>query len=227
MNSTPGTSNIKNEYMRLYINEFRAGDPLLNSTAQFLDGNWIELFNNNEYALDVGGLYLTDSLPDPDKFMIPVSEPQLTTIPAMGYLLLWTDGKEDNGVSHLNFILDRDGIQIGLARKVQDRFVYIDTLVTTYQHAAVSTGRVKDGVNSWTNFSEPTPGWSNSYAVTSMTAFGNRSLLYLSQSRFRRYPLFQSATQCCPVHADWVFVWLQRWGSSNWTFPSFLPDYTS
>ena len=168
MTSTPGTSNLKNEYKRLYINEFRAGDPSANSTAQYYDGNWIELFNNNEYSIDIGGLYLTDSLSHPNKFMIPNSDPGSTTIPPKGYLLLWTDKQEYQGLLHLNFILNQDGTQIGLARKVKDRYVYIDTLVYTYQNVHVSTGRVNDGVNSWTNFSDPTPGRSNTYALTSV-----------------------------------------------------------
>ena len=73
-------------------------------------------------------------------------------------------------LNHLGFgdfvFCNQDGTEIGLARKVQDRYEYIDTIVFTYQHVSVSTGRIKDGANSWSNFSVPTPGWSNSFKVT-------------------------------------------------------------
>ncbi len=194
MNSTPGTSNIKNEYLRLYINEFRAGDPIENITSEFHNGNWIELFNNNDYSIDIGGLYVTDSLPHPDKYKIPENDPDVTTIPPRGYLVLWSDNQESLGALHLNFILDQEGTQIGLARKVLDSYVYIDTMLSTYQHVSVSTGRVIDGVNSWTNFTDPTPGWSNSYTVTTLNSieveelrvFPNpvtNGLIYFSQPR--------------------------------------------
>ncbi len=166
MNSTPGSSNIKNEYLRLYINEFRAGDPSENMTSNYQSGNWIELFNNNDYSLDIGGLYLTDSLPFPNKYRIPENDPEVTTIPPRGHLVLWSDNHEVLGPLHLNFVLEKNHTQIGLARKVLDRYEYIDTMVFSYQHLSVSTGRVKDGVNSWTNFTDPTPGWSNGYTVT-------------------------------------------------------------
>ena len=76
----------------------------------------------------------------------------------------------------MNFTLDPQGGQIGLARKKAEEYIYIDTLVYAYQHENVSTGRVNDGVRSWTNFTEPTPGQCNScqpsaIPVTEKTTF--------------------------------------------------------
>ncbi len=157
MNSTPGFSNTKNEYRRLFINEFRAGQ-------------WIELFNYNDYPVNIAGLYVTDSLQDPGKYQIPHTTPDSTTIPSNGYLLLWPDAHTELGVLHLNFTMDPSGGEFGLSRKVNDRYLYIDSLVYTYQHTSVSTGRVNDGVNSWTHFTSPTPGRSNSAKLTATPA---------------------------------------------------------
>lgn len=174
MNSTPGRNNTKDGYSRLCINEFKAGDPANNSTTQYEEGNWIELFNNNEYDLDVGGLYMTNDLAYPNKYWIPDTSSQLTLIPPKGHLLLWSDNKDEEGELHMNFTLDQEGIEIGLARKVNNEYFYLDTLVYFYQSNSVSTGRVKDGVNSWTNFSNPTPGRCNS---NTLTAFPSKEVI--------------------------------------------------
>jgi len=194
MNSTPGQSNIKKEYQRLYINEFRAGDPSKNSGARYLEGNWIELFNNNEYEIDIGGLYMTNDLDHPYLCRIPDTAPHSTTIPPKGFLLLWCDNMENEGILHMNFTLAQQGTEIGLAGSIGDEYFYIDTLVSSYQHVSVSSGRVNDGVNSWTNFTDPTPGWSNSHTLTSVPSLesGNfkvypnpvsNGMLYFSESR--------------------------------------------
>ncbi len=64
--------------------------------------------------MDLGGLFLSDSLEDPSKYRIPTGKPDSTTIPAHGYLLLWADGQEEQGVLHLGFKLDSKSEQIGL-----------------------------------------------------------------------------------------------------------------
>jgi hypothetical protein len=56
----------------LYINEFMADND---DTIQDPDGSgypdWIELYNAGPNAIDLGGMYLTDDMNDPTKWMIP------------------------------------------------------------------------------------------------------------------------------------------------------------
>ncbi|MBN2355294.1 CotH kinase family protein, partial [candidate division KSB1 bacterium] len=54
--------------------------------------DWIELYNAGPEAIDIGGLYVTDDLSEPDMWQIPASSPQMTTIPPGEFLLLWADG---------------------------------------------------------------------------------------------------------------------------------------
>jgi hypothetical protein len=170
MNATPGRSNLPELYSSLYINEFKAGDPALNETEQFKDGNWIEIFNLSEFQVDLGGLYITNDLSYPNKCWIPDTLPQHTIIPPMGFVLLFSDNKDVEGAIHTNFVLGQGGDEIGLAKKVNNEYVYIDSLFYVHQSSHVSTGRAKDGVNAWTDFINPTPGQSNWQSVNATPA---------------------------------------------------------
>ena len=41
------------------------------------------------YAVNIGGMYLTDNLSVPTRWRIPANNTAATTIPAGGYLLIW------------------------------------------------------------------------------------------------------------------------------------------
>ncbi len=67
-------------------------------------------------AINIGGMYITDDLNDPDKWQIPTNAPTQTTIPAHGYLLLWADNETTEGPNHVGFKLDKEGEAVGLYR---------------------------------------------------------------------------------------------------------------
>ena len=96
------------------INEFMASNShtLADGGGQFDD--WIELYNPSSQSVDVGGLYLTDDLADPAKWQFPEGQPSLTTIPALGYLLIWADGDTRAGELHAGFGLSAEGEELGL-----------------------------------------------------------------------------------------------------------------
>jgi hypothetical protein len=74
--ATPGWSNpggSDGPKQGLYINEFMADNE---TTIQDPDGSggypdWIELYNAGASTIDLGGMYLTDDINDPTKWMIP------------------------------------------------------------------------------------------------------------------------------------------------------------
>lgn len=99
------------------INEWMADNAGPGGSPDPLDGgfaDWLELYNPNETAVDLGGYSLTDSLAQPGKWRFPAG----TTIPGRGFLLVWADGDEEqNGSgpdSHAPFQLSRFGETIGL-----------------------------------------------------------------------------------------------------------------
>jgi len=127
----------------LIINEVMASNT---NTVKDLQGeydDWIELFNAGDYAIDVGGMYLTDEPGNPTKWMIPNDSPGTTTIAAGRFLLIWVDGDEQDSGLHASFSLDAEGDDILLfdrdGRTLIDGFSFID------QRTDISYGRYPDG----------------------------------------------------------------------------------
>ena len=147
----------------LRINEILAlnDQTIFDENGEYDD--WIELFNDSQEAIDIGGMYVTDDLKRPDMWQIPASFPDSTTIQPGEFLLLWADKDPEQGVLHLNIKLSGDGEQIGLARKTDSGFVFVDTLIFGSQTADVSYGRFPDGGDSFKFFTVPSPGYNNIY----------------------------------------------------------------
>jgi len=84
------------------------------------------------------------------------------TIDPNGYLLFWADKDEDQGRTHTNFKLSRDGEYVGLYDT--DGSTLIDGLTFGLQSSDESYGRFPDGNDNWVPFAggTATPGWSNS-----------------------------------------------------------------
>jgi hypothetical protein len=140
----------------LFINEFLASNDSINRDETGAYEDWVELYNAGDAPLDVGGMYLTDDLGQPTKWRFPGG----TTIPAGGFLLVWTDDDEQDGPLHTGFKLSKAGEEIGLFDRDSAANVLIDSVIFGPQATDVSTGRSPDGGENWTTCS-PTPGASN------------------------------------------------------------------
>lgn len=147
----------------LRINEILALNDQTNFDENGEYDDWIELFNDSHEAIDIGGMYVTDDLNQPDMWQIPASFPDSTTIQPGEFLLLWADKDPEQGILHLNIKLSGDGEQIGLAKLTDSGFVFIDTLVFGSQTADVSYGRFPDGGDDFKFFTVPSPGYENIY----------------------------------------------------------------
>lgn len=146
----------------LVINEFMASND-----GSFLDefegaDDWIEIYNTNDFAVDVGGLFVTDDLEDPTTWQIPTTAPDTTTIPAGGFLILWADKESEQGVLHVEIKLSGDGEQIGLVEDFMGDTLFVDSLTFGAQQADTSYGYVTDGSGEWALFNPASPGASNS-----------------------------------------------------------------
>ncbi len=152
----------------LYINEFM---PANTSTITDENGeyeDWVEIYNPNDYSVDLGGLYLTDNHYPETATMtqIPITD-AITTIPAHGYKMFWFDEDMDQGIFHVNTKLGTSGDAIYLVGP--DMQTIIDSVswnASTGFGSDLSMGRITDGGDSWTLFGagfehNPTPGISN------------------------------------------------------------------
>ena len=119
--------------------------------------DWIELYNGGTSSIDLAGMYLTDDLGVPNKWVIPGG----VSIEAGGYLLFWADNEDGEGDLHTNFRLEKAGGEdIGLFDT--DGSTLINGIGTfPAQDPDESYGRKPDGGRNWSSLASPTPGSSN------------------------------------------------------------------
>ncbi len=137
----------------LFINEFMASNDLAFQDPQGEFDDWIELFNRENFEVNVSGMYLTDDFSELSLFALPD-----TTIAAGGFLVVWADGDVGDAGVHANFKLGASGEQLGL---FSSHHTSIDSLTFGLQHTDSSFGRIVDGGDEWTVFESPTPGFAN------------------------------------------------------------------
>jgi len=141
----------------LVINEFMASN---NSDSDINDpygdyDDWIEIYNNSDANIDLGGMYLTDDLGNPTKWQIPTGYPSETTVPADGFVVFWADDETTEGHLHTNFKLSGSGEEIGLFDI--DGNTAIDTIAFGEQATNISYGRYPDANDNLRFFPTPTP----------------------------------------------------------------------
>lgn len=141
----------------LVINEFMASNdvwsiPGEDPAATFPD--WIEIYNTGDTPLDMGGWYTTDDATDLVQWQLPIDKPELTTVPAHGYLLLLCDGLDNSdGALHTNFKLGSGGEDVVISEdglSITDGGSYCDTGCDLPNPGTDnSAGRDGDGAFTW------------------------------------------------------------------------------
>lgn len=136
---------------------------------QGLRSDFIEIYNTTDEAIDLGGMYLTDRADNPGMFMVPDDVPELTTIPAKDFLVLFADGNESRGPLHTNFSLDNNGEYIGLSQKIGENYQVLDAFTYQFLETNFSYGRYPDGADSWHHMPMITGGMPNSLDEPAIT----------------------------------------------------------
>lgn len=143
----------------LFLNELRAfngGSPVdENNEAD----DWFEIFNPNNFAVDLAGWYVSDALADLTKYRFSTTGTD-AVVPANGWLLVWADNQSAQGNLHTNFsVSSTNGEDLMLVGP--DGVTIVDQVSFGPQAEGVSHGRQTDGGTPWVTFDEPTPGASN------------------------------------------------------------------
>ena len=214
------------------INEFMARNDSCCADEYGEYEDWIEVYNPNPEAIDIGGLYITNDLGDPTMWQIPLAHPDSTTVQADGFLILWADRDSEQGALHLPFTLSRSGGQIGLAKVANDSYVFIDSLSFGEQSADISHGRFPDGTASWSFFSRTSPGSPNHGGVITAvmeayTGDGENSLTR-SYALHQNYPNpFNSSTSIQYSLPEPALVTLEIYNLNGQKLRTMNPGYQS
>lgn len=147
----------------IVINEFMASNGSIIADADGEYEDWIELYNPNDFPIDLAGHYLSDDPGNLTRWQFPSG----TFIPANGHLMVWASGKnktDADGMLHTNFSISRDGEPLFLI--YADGETILDAVDAVFVPRDMSYGRHPDGSPNWEYFDAQniTPGASNSDA---------------------------------------------------------------
>jgi hypothetical protein len=122
---TPGAPNTQPALVSgLVINEFSAVSGFATDGYGEHD-DWVELYNAGSTPINLGWLFISDSLNH--KLKHPLYNDSLPIIiPPGGYQVLWSDNQPEQGFDHLGFKLSSSGESIGIFQ-----FVGADTVEVT------------------------------------------------------------------------------------------------
>ncbi len=143
----------------LIINEFLASNDFCCTDEQGDYDDWVELYNDSNSSIDIGGMYFTDTPDDENPYLIPNTDSSKTTISEGGYLILWCDDDQEQGVLHLSKKLKGGGESIILMES--DGVTVVDSYTYESQTTDISMGRDPDNLDSWVFYENPTPGLPN------------------------------------------------------------------
>ena len=126
-------------FSQLVINELLAS----NNNSYFddfqEDNDWVEIYNEGDSVIDMGGMYFTDNISEGELYQIPKSDPSKTIISPGGYLLFWFDKDPEQGVLHIDCKLSSKGEQVILYDS--DGQTILDSVTYKKQITNISFGR--------------------------------------------------------------------------------------
>ena len=139
------------------INEVLAANASINLDADYKQfSDWIELYNNEDHVVDIGGYYLSDDAEDLEKWYIP----QGTKIAAHSYLVIWADKEDDSQLAlHTNFKLSQKGDGVFFSN---EDGVLVDSVKFLEQERDISCAKVDNKIV----YMVPTPNAANSEVHT-------------------------------------------------------------
>ena len=150
---------------QVVINELMAqnNSTITDEVGEFED--WVELYNNMSYPVDLSGFYLSDNTTNLTKWQFPVG----TIIPANGYLIVWADDEAIDGILHAAWKLSATGESVTLANPAQ---VVIDQVAFNAQTIDMGYARVPNGTG---NFVIQAPTYNANKSPLATAEFGNQT----------------------------------------------------
>jgi len=128
----------------IYINEVIADNKTINIDSRGEREDLIELYNANDFAVNIAGLAITDNIDNPLKYIIPEGKNGETVIPAKGHIVLFADSDEAQGALHVDIKLSSEGETIGLSQSIGSSVNWLDTLAYTSLGEDESFGRFQE-----------------------------------------------------------------------------------
>lgn len=112
--------------------------------------DYIEIYNGGDVPVDIAGWYISDTPVMPALYEFPCSEPDKTTIPPKGRVLVWADSQPEQGVLHANFSLNKSGEYVALSRRDEyGKIRTIDLVSFPALPKNMSYSRSSDGEDNW------------------------------------------------------------------------------
>lgn len=146
------------------VSTVQAGDVVINELAAdntaILDPageaeDWVEIHNTTTGAIDLGGMYLSDSAGAPTKWQFPAG----TTIAAGGYVIVWADGDVGQSGLHATWSLAATGGHVRLSNAAGAE---LDAVSYGAQTANLTYARIPNATGPFT-ITHATPGLYNGY----------------------------------------------------------------
>ncbi|MCQ2607601.1 MAG: Ig-like domain-containing protein [Bacteroidales bacterium] len=155
---TPNAKNANNVTVKpvagITINEVLALNTSIVADDQGNYSDYIEFYNGSSSAIDLGGLFISDSTGYPLRCRIPTSNPALTTVQSGKWIAFWADGKPELGANHLDFSLSGAGESVVLSQIGADgNITTIDEVTFGVQTENISYGRYPETNDNWEEMS--------------------------------------------------------------------------
>ncbi len=177
----------------LVINEFMASNTSKVQDAEGEYEDWIELYNNSNAPIDLRGKYLSDDPADTDKWRLPSRQ----LFPSQ-YLIIWADKDAEQGLTHADFKLAKEGEHLGIYDSYANNFAPIDTLTFPAQETDVSYARLPNGVGDFAfapfmtfDFNNDSPSSTEDDSLEEFYVYPNPTTDYLYFSDFTRVENFK------------------------------------
>ena len=153
---------------QLLINEIMADNDgaVLDPDEAGAYEDWFEVYNPGAAAVDMSGMYITDSLTNNTKWQVPAG----VVVPAKGYVMFIADGETAQGARHTSWSLSADGESISIW--AADGATLIDRYEFGPQRTDVALGRTTDGASGWSLFAKATPAAANTGALANWITNG-------------------------------------------------------
>ena len=165
----------------LVINEIMASNvsAIADQSGEYDD--WVELYNGNNFSLNLNGYYLSDSENDLTKWSFPN-----ISIPANSYLIVWCDtaGNSQSGL-HTTYRLSADQEEVYLSNPAGN---IIDAVHFVNMENDISYARVPNGTGVFTH--QPETFNKNNQNISGVNSYiDNRIRVYPNPSNDRVYIL--------------------------------------